>query len=586
MKPDASLTIVDGAATLGGTWCKERLYPHLVAEAHYGLFEFSDLEMPNHRHVSESGVSESGVSPGFSPGFSPGVSPGVFTGVSKSGLISGDAVHRYLDSYATEFGLHRHLRLGTRVESVVRVGRHWHLTLAGTHEVLACEKLMVATGLTSEPFVPDVPDHGFGGETMHSKELGTVETARRIADDGVKTVAVYGGSKSAFDAVNMLLRAGKSVQWMVRPGKGGPSVMSPLTILGQPSFRLNNSRFLAVFSPNLFATDGLSRWLHRTGPAWLTRPLVRGFWRLVGFLLMGEAQYGKSSNSRALEPAMGLDSLLWSPATLGVMTHPALWKDIHEGSRVQVRRNAIQTLEADGVGLDDGTHVDADMVIFSTGWKPLAADFLFSDQDRLAAGLPSPASYEPKARQKWQVLRRHGDSQVRQRLPLLAQSPQWESDRPRVEDDFHLYKSVVPASAEDHDRSLAYVGFLRTTGAPIVYEAQALWAVAYLQGKLEVPSREERERETGALNAWVRRRYLCGRKVPFAMFDFLPVSACKCCECLEALLTLSSMSTPCIGTSASTRGERGTPCPRCLRSTGRGISGAWSTSGWRAGNAA
>ncbi|KAM4056691.1 pyridine nucleotide-disulfide oxidoreductase [Hirsutella rhossiliensis] len=453
-KSDANLLVIDSASTLGGTWCKERLYPHLVAEAHYGLFEFSDLEMLNDGQ-----------------------------NVTKSGLISGDAVHQYLNNYATEFGLHKHLRLNT--------------------QVLACEKLIVATGLTSEPFVPDIPNNGFGGEVMHSKEMGKVETTKKIRNDNIQTVAVYGGSKSAFDAVNMLLQAGKSVEWI-------------------PSFRLNNSRFLAMFSPNLFSKDTVARWLHSTGPAWLTQPLVKGFWRVISFLLMGEARYDKSENTKALKPVMGLDSLLWSPATLGVMTHPDLWKDIHEGTRVRVRQNAIQSLEANGVRLDDGTHVDADMVIYSTGWKSLAANFLFSDRDRLAAGLPSPASYEPKMQQKWEILRRQGDAQVRQRLPLLSQSPLWESHHPRIEDDFHLYRSIIPASAEENDRSLAYVGFLRTTGAPIVYEAQALWAVAYLQGKLEVPSREKRERETAALNAWARRRYLCGRKVPFAMFDFLP----------------------------------------------------------------
>ncbi|KAF6827011.1 cofactor FMO1 enzyme is FAD [Colletotrichum musicola] len=492
-RPGAKVLVIDGASTLGGTWCKDRLYPHLVAEAHYGLFEYSDLEMTRDRNS-----------------------------ITEFGLISGEAVHNYLSSYATKFDLHRHLRLNTKVESASRVGQHWHLTLSNSREKLVSEKLIVATGLTSEPLIPEIPGNGFPGQVLHSKELGKLETINKIHNESIRTVAVYGGSKSAFDAVNMLLHAGKRVQWILRGGKGGPSVMTPLTILGRPSFKLNNSRLLAMFSPNLFATGLATRWLHRTGPAWLVQRLVRAWWRLITYLLMSEAQYEKSDNSKLLTPTMGLDSLLWSPATLGVMTHPDLWKEIHEGTRVQVRQNTIEGVDEKGVRLGDGTRLEADMVILATGWKSLPTNFIFSEGDRLGAGLPSPRSFDEKTRERWERLRAEADGQVTQRLPLLKASPGWDQHRPRVEDDFHLYRSIAPASANDDDRSLAYIGFLRTTSAPIVYEAQALWACAYLQNKLHAPPPDVKERETAAHNAWVRRRYLCGRKVPFALFDFLP----------------------------------------------------------------
>jgi dimethylaniline monooxygenase (N-oxide forming) len=494
-KPDAKILIVDNASTIGGTWCQERLYPHLVAEAHHGLFEFSDLEMPCDGKE-----------------------------ISHSGIITGKAVHDYLSSYAKRFGLHKRLRLNTIVKRVSRDGKHWHLALSDTKEVLVSEKLVIATGLTSEPFMPDIPNNGFTRDVMHSKELGNPNVVKKISERGIQSVVVYGASKSAFDAVNLLLRAGKYVQWVVRGGEGGPSIMTPLIVLGQPSFRLNNSRFLALFSPNLFRKDGLARWLHSTGPKWLTQPIVMAFWRVVSFFLHGEAQYGKSENSNVLKPKMGLDSLFWSPATLGVMTHPGLWKDIHEGSRVHVRENTITGLDAKGVKLDNGTTIPTDMVVLATGWKSFPTKFLFSDEDRLKFGLPSVKSFDSKVQHRWLTLRQQADLGVTNTLPILSESPRWDSHNPRVEDDFHLYRSIIPASSDDSDRSLAYVGFLRTTVAPMVYEAQALWATAYLQGKLEVPSQERRETDTAWLNAWIRRRYICGRKVPFAMFEFLPVS--------------------------------------------------------------
>lgn len=442
-----------------------------------------------------------------------------------AGLIRGESVHQYLNSYATEFDLHKNLRLNSKVLSASRQDRQWRISLQNNAEHLTSDKLIIATGLTSEPFVPEINNKSFRGSVIHSKELGKREVYERVSSESIQSVAVYGASKSSFDAVNLLLRAGKHVHWIVRPGKGGPSIMTPLRILGRPSFYLNNSRLLAMFSPNIFSNEATTRWLHQTGPACITQPIVRGFWKLITFLLMGEAQYGKSENGKLLKPVMGLDSLLWSPATLGVMTHPDLWKDIHEGTKVHVQESSIKTLNDKHVELENGNKVEADMVVFCTGWKSLAKNYIFSEDDCLKAGLPSPKSFDAKTKQKWLGLRQQSDARVTGLMPLLSDSPGWKDHHPRLEDDFHLYQSIVPATAnEEDDRSLAYIGFLRTTGAPIVYEAQALWAAAYLQGKLEVPSKEERERRTAELNAWVRRRYLCGRKVPFAMFDFLPVS--------------------------------------------------------------
>lgn len=493
--------IVDDASTIGGTWCRERLYHYLVAEAHYGLFEFSDLKMPRDGQ-----------------------------GVTEFGLIAGNAVHDYLLSYARKFGLDKHLRLNTKIERARRTtDSHWRLTIAGSDAVLVSEKLIVATGLTSEPFMPEIPNQGFKGEVLHSKELGKTETVQKISQSHIDTVAVYGGSKSAFDAVYMLLRSGKRVEWIIRPGKGGPSMMTPLTILGQPSFYFNNTRFFGLWSPSVFSLEngGLARrLLHGPGPMkWFAQILVTGFWRLMAYLLQREAQYGRSENSKLLKPNMGLDSLFWSPATLGVMTHPNLWEEIHQGGRVTVRQAAIERIDAEGVLLSDRSRVSAGLLILATGWRSPSGHFIFSQEDALHFGLPSSGSFPPKTRQKWVALMKQAEAEVIQSLPILSRSPGRDAHEPRIEDDFHLYRSIVPASAEKAvDRSLAFIGFLRTAGAPIVYEAQALWAAAYLQGRLEVPPRDYRERDTARVNAWVRRRYLCGRKVPFALFDFLSVS--------------------------------------------------------------
>ncbi|CAG8948533.1 unnamed protein product [Penicillium salamii] len=500
--PEAKLLIVDGDSSIGGTWSEDRLYPHLVAEAHHGLFEFSDLPMRKDSALPD-------------------------------GRIPSKAVHDYLVEYATKFQLTDRLRLNTWVENIRREpssptdkgSQHWVITVAGTEEQLQAKKIIIASGLTSEPLIPALPGREkFEGEVLHSKSLGHPQTVDRISDSSIRHAVVYGGSKSAFDAVYLLLRAGKTVDWVIREGGGGPSMMTPLSVLGQPSFRLNNSRILGLLSPNPFETPNESSWwrrlIHLNAGRW-AQFFIIAFWRIMAWLLQRPWGYDASPNGKQLKPLLGLDSLFWSPATLGVMTHPELWDEIHSGERVKIHRETIQGLgSGKRVILGNGHEFSADLVVYATGWH--ARHSFFAPDDQLTVGLPSETSFDSKSQIKWNDLQLNADRDILEELPILQQCP--ISPPPlRCEDDYHLYRFIAPSSeTPSHERSIAFVGFLRTAGAPIVYEAQSLWAAAYLTGTLEVPETARREREVARTNAWIRRRYICGRKVPFALFDFLP----------------------------------------------------------------
>ena len=229
--------------------------------------------------------------------------------IGDDGSIPGSCVHRYLTEYATKFGLISRLRLGTGVQEVTRTedGALWNVQLAHNKGNLTCEKIIVATGLTSQPYIPTIPNQEYEGEILHTKELGKPETLQRIGKSAIKRVLVYGGSKSAFDAVYMLLREGKYVEWVIRNGNG-PSIMAPITVLGSPSFRLSNSRFLGMFSPNVFDKSSIShRLLHGVGSTRVARGFVTGFWKTMTYLLERPARYSATENGRALKPNMGLE---------------------------------------------------------------------------------------------------------------------------------------------------------------------------------------------------------------------------------------------------------------------------------------
>lgn len=201
------------------------------------------------------------------------------------------------------------------------------------------------------------------------------------------------------------------------------------------------------------------------------------------------------------------------------MTHPDLWECIHRGATVTVHRKAVQSFTQADVCFDDGSKLPVDMVILATGWKTKHS--MFSPTDRLEVGLPSTTPFGSKEQVRWLALELEAKKLVERTFPLLSESPQGEPKK--THESYRLYRHIVPALSGD-DRNLAFIGMLRTVGAPLVYEAQALWAVAYLTGKLSVPSREEMEREIATTNAWIHKRYVCSRKVPFALFDFMSVS--------------------------------------------------------------
>ena len=206
------------------------------------------------------------------------------------------------------------------------------------------------------------------------------------------------------------------------------------------------------------------------------------------------------------------------------MTHPDLWDDIHGSTRIKVRRGEIQATVGDQIHLEGGFRIQADMVILATGWKTTHS--LFSSKDRLEYGLPSSMPFEAKSGARWSVLESEADLLVLKTLPLLARSPQ--SRQKDSHASYRLYRHIVPVPNSAGSKDIAYVGMLRTAGAPLVYEAQSLWAVAYLTGKLSAPSIPEMEQEIAYTNAWIRKRYICGWKVPFALFDFMPVTAATC----------------------------------------------------------
>lgn len=87
-----SLLVLDAASDIGGTWAEERLYPNLLSQNSYGMYEFSDLPLSQ-------------------------VVPEETTGVGQQ-FIAGWKINRYLHAWVEKWNLRKHIRLNWKVIAI------------------------------------------------------------------------------------------------------------------------------------------------------------------------------------------------------------------------------------------------------------------------------------------------------------------------------------------------------------------------------------------------------------------------------------------------------------------------------------
>lgn len=80
--------------------------------------------------------------------------------------------------------------------------------------------------------------------------------------------------------------------------------------------------------------------------------------------------------------------------------------------------------------------------------------------------------------------------------------------------------------ADAGDHTLVFVGMTHTPATGMIAELQALWATAYLDGRIPLEGMKEKmEKEVAEVNVWMKRRYLnLGEKCANLTFEFMPVS--------------------------------------------------------------
>lgn len=307
--------VLEQAPAVGGTWWWNT-YPGIACDipAHFYCFSFA----PN---------------PDWSAAYPPG-----------------PEIQRYLEDVTDRYGLRDTIRFDTRVTQCVWEAERgcWRVEIEDGTAVRA-RHLVQATGGLHQPNLPDIPGRdGFPGPVLH--------TARwdHSIDFTGKRVAIVGSAASAIQLAPALARDGADVT------------------LFQRTANYINPRGNHAYSEALRMQFRRFPWLMRAWRSFLHRrldtivyPIVRragGFGRFVrGRVLKGmRARISDPQMQAALTPpyALGCKRMLISDDF-----YPAL-----ERGDVRLVASGVDRIEGSQAIASDGTQVEADILVFATGY--------------------------------------------------------------------------------------------------------------------------------------------------------------------------------------------------------------------------
>ena len=491
LHPTENVAILEANSSVGGTWAEDRLYPGLKSNCMLGTYEYSDFPMDETTY---------------------GVKPGEH--------IPGLIIHRYLTDYARRFGVLQRLKFNTKVVSAQPIeDAGWLLKTSSESRTFRTKKLIVATGLTSEPYVPQLPGmQDFQGPLFHvrdfAKNSDTIEKA--------KNVVVIGGAKSAWDVAYAYATAGVQVDMVIRESGHGPVWMAPpyVTPLKKWLEKLLHTRILTWLSPCIWgAEDGFAAVRNFLHLSLLGRGIVSAFWSILGNDVITLNKYDSHPELKKLKP--------WDPAffvgsSLSIHNYPTSFFDLVREGKVRVHIDEISRLGPNSVSLKSGQKLEADVVVLATGWKKTSSLQFLGGSEADVGFDHSPPELEE--------LTKEADQEILRRFPGLKSQPKRRSQleealSERMNEPIRLFRFMVPPAFVPK-RNLAFAGMLSCVTTPIAAAVQGLWISAFLDNKLDrLPSSQEDIRWETVLHTqfgkW-RHPTSYGPSFPDFVFDGVP----------------------------------------------------------------
>ena len=395
---------------LGGVWALSRAYPGLRANTAKETYSLTDYPYP----------------------------------ASASGYPVAQEVRAHLTSYAHHFGVYPHISFNSKVTHLAELddngGPGFRMTVRRTdddglenqeqqhtHEFAY---VVICSGAFSTPMLPELPGREtYRGLVRHSSEW----THPAVAD--VRRVVVIGAGKSALDCAAWAAREGKTSTLVFRK----PHWMVPRYLPGGARSDLRFiSRFIEMFvNYPVRARD--EKLLHGPG-----KPLVWLWWSFLSAVVPRVLGMPKQMTPEHRLP-VGFESV-------GQVDD---FFDLLNAGCISAIRAGVKGFYDLGVELDNGTQIEADLVIMGTGWR---RDLSFLSED------------------------------LREKV--------YDNGR------FHLYRRILPPAQQ----RLAFVGFFPTLTCPLSSEIGAHWAAQLFTGNMNLPATETMDRDIKRLENWAKER--------------------------------------------------------------------------------
>ena len=325
-----SYTVVDKNANVGGTWFENR-YPGCRVDS------------PNHT---------------YSYSFAPNDWPQHFS--------RQDVLLDYFDRIATEFGIRDNIRLSTEVvEARYHEGGQWQVKVRGDdgEDTITANAVITAVGQLNRPKLPDIEGLGsFQGPAFHTAQWESEHDLKG------KRIIVIGTGASAFQTVPEIAQVADRVTVLQRtPPWVAPRPEYHDAIGGGKHWLLNHVPFYAKwFRFWMFWTtgEGLLSMVKRD-PAWneTDRSISEANDQLRAMLTAN------------VERMVGDDPELFAkcvpaypPAGKRMLVDNGHWFRALKRDNVELVTDPIARILPDGVETESGRRVEADILIYGTGF--------------------------------------------------------------------------------------------------------------------------------------------------------------------------------------------------------------------------
>ena len=295
-------------------------------------------------------------------------------------IADGGAIRDYLNEVVSIFGIKRHIRFGTRVEAADWDSQSacWHLSLvdeAGRQDRLSARFLVLAAGYYDHDAAHDP---ALPGEVAFAGPIVQPQFWPQDLDVAGRKIVVIGSGATAATLVPALAQRGAHVTMLQR---------TPTWFVASPR------------------RDRLAHALHRLLPERLAARLVRARNLRINAWFYNRARRApakvgawlKRRAARALGPAW--DEAAFTPPygpwqqRLCLVPDGDLFAAIRSG-QAKVVTGTIAQVEAQGIRLDGGQSLAADVIVKATGLKLAIAGKIALSQDGAAVNLAGHVHYK------------------------------------------------------------------------------------------------------------------------------------------------------------------------------------------------